>query len=1134
MKSKLTNTSFQNRKRLLMILMRAFFFLCCTTVFALSPNNVISQNSKIKIKEDRTLSVDQVFDLIMEQTDYNFFYEEGLFDDYPEVQLEKGIIRTKMLLNESLSQGNVTITVTDKKTILIQKDLPNNIMKWQEPEITGTVTDSNGTPLPGANIIEKGTSNGVTADFDGNFSIKIADNNAILIISYIGFTTKEVQVNNQTNISVSLKEKEASLDEVVVIGYGTVKKSDLTGSVVSLDADQLNQVNVVSADQMLQGRVAGVQITQTSHAPGGGVSVRIRGTGSITAGQEPLYVVDGFPINNVSTANGRLNSGFEGSLPVNNPLNSINPADIKSIEILKDASAAAIYGSRGSNGVVIITTKSGISGSAPQFNFNTSYSVSKIRNKIDVLSTSEYINIMNQLEIARGNAEPFNDEFINSVGAGIDWQDEILQTGSTQSHNLSLSGQSGGTTYYSSLSYYDQEGIVKNTGYDRFQARLNLDQKLGDKFTFGMKLNTSLERNKSVPVNGFGKNEEGDAVYTALNNAPVNPVFNDDGTIFRPTTDGMFVLTLGSPYGKVNGQMLKEEINRTLVNIFGEYSIVPELKAKITFGSDRSTKRNDIYSNRLSLRGEAAEGIATIVSGELSSTLLEGILTYSNTIGDKHSLTALVGSTYQSFVNRTFSAGTQGFASDIIETNGLGIGIQAQNQVASFASERRLLSYISRINYGFHNKYLLTASLRADGSSNFGDTNRYGYFPSFSGAWKINNESFLMDSSVLSELKLRAGWGQLGNDNIGIARALATYSGGAVAVIGGQQVSGVSPSRIPNPNLKWETSEQLNFGLDFGFFNSRIKGSIDYFRKSNKDLLLDLPIPSTSGFSILASNIGQVDNSGIEVMLNTVNLNGALQWSTDLNFSTLTNKVVSLGNIPEIIHSSAEITSLIRPGEPLYSYYGTKAIGIFQEGQDPIAAQPNIVPGNPIWLDANGDDVINDADRVVIGNPYPDFNFGINNSLSYKNFQFTAFVDGALGQQLMTYTLYDAIYPNDNLRNRLAEPWLNRWTPDNPTNKWPSGLNTSSYRGSQSNSFSVANASFVRLKNVQLTYAVPVDNISALKSLDIFIGGQNLLVITDYPGYDPDVNSLGQSGARIDRMAYPSSRVFQLGINVGF
>jgi TonB-linked SusC/RagA family outer membrane protein len=999
--------------------------------------------------------------------------------------------------------------------------------------VKGNVKETEGTLLPGVSVIVKGTIIGTATDFDGNYILENVKPKDVLVFSYMGFNTTSITVGNNTTINVVLTEDAQSLDEVVLIGYGSVKKSDLTGSVVSLSEDDLNQVNPVSVDQMLQGRAAGVQITQSSHAPGGGVSVRIRGTGSITAGQEPLYVVDGFPINNASTATGELNSGFDGQLPQNNPLNSINPADIKSIEILKDASAAAIYGARGANGVVIITTKSGTSG-APKLNFNTSYAVSKIRKKIDVLSTSEYIDVMNQLEIARGNSAPFDNNFINSVGSGTDWQDEILQMGSTQNHNLSLSGQSGGTTYYSSLSYYDQEGLIKNTGYNRYQARLNLDQKVSDKFTFGIKLNTSLEKNKQVPVNGFAINEQGDAVYSALNNAPVNPVFNDDGSVFRPQTDGIIALTLANPYGIINGQILKEETNRTLVNIFGEYSITPELKAKITLGSDRTTKRKDIYSNRISQQGEFAGGIATVIGGELSNTLLEGILTYTKTLADKHSLTALIGSTYQAFEARTFSAGTQGFASDIIETNDLGIGTQAQNQVGSFASERRLLSYLGRINYGFDDKYLLTASIRADGSSNFGANKRYGYFSSFSGAWKINKESFLEDSSVFSELKLRAGWGQLGNDDIGIARALATYSGGAVAVIGGQLVSGVSPSRIPNPDLKWETSEQLNFGLDFGFFNSRIKGSIDYYKKSNKDLLLNLPIPSTSGFNILASNIGQIDNSGLEVMLSTVNLTGALQWSTDLNFSFVKNEVVSLGNISEIIQTNAQISSLIRPGEALFSYYGTKAIGIFQEGQDPIAAQPGIVPGNPIWLDANEDGQINNDDRVVLGNPYPDFTFGINNSLDYKNFKLNVFVDGALGQELMNWTLYDALYPNDTYRNRLADPLLNRWTPDNPTNRWPSALNPSLYGGTQSNNFLVADASYIRLRNVQLTYTFPMANINFLKSLDIFVGGQNLLVLTDYPGYDPDVNSLGQSGARIDRTAYPSSRVFQLGINVEF
>ncbi len=1120
----------------IMKLIVVILFAACIQVSARGYSQITLSETNVPLQK--------VFQEIQQQSGYDFVSTYETLKKAGNVTVNVNNVSLQRALDECLKGKLLTYVIIGKTVIVKSKEkgyyiagsitVPETLPP-PPIEIHGRVVNQRGEPLQDVSVLIAGTKIGTTTNNDGHFTITAPnDKNIVLEISSVGYQTKTVTVGKQTEVNIVLQQDITGLSDVVVIGYGSVKKSDLTGSVVSLGEDDLNQVNSVSADQMLQGRAAGVQITQSSHAPGGGVSVRIRGTGSITAGQEPLYVVDGFPLNNVSTANGELNSGFDGQLPDNNPLNSINPADIKSIEILKDASAAAIYGSRGANGVVIITTKSGTGGSKPKVNFNTRYSVSSIRRKIDVLNTSEYIDVMNQLETARGNSAPFDNKFIDSIGRGTDWQDEILQKGFTQTNNLSLSGKSGGTSYYSSLGYYNEKGIIKNTGYDRYQARLNLDQKLSDKVTFGIKFNTSLENNKQVPVNGFAINEQGDVVYLALNNAPINPIFNDKGSVFNPQTDGIVALTLGNPYGVINGQKLEEKVNRTIVNIYGEYNIIADLKAKITFGSDRTTKRRDIYSNRISLQGAAAGGVGTIIGGELSNILLEGILTYTKTIAEKHSLTGLIGSTYQTFENRTFSAGTQGFASDVIGTNDLGSGTQTQNQLGSFASERRLLSYLGRINYGFDDKYLLTASIRADGSSNFGANKRYGYFPSFAGAWKITNESFLSNSSVLSDLKLRVGWGQLGNDDIGIARALATYSGGAIAVIGGQQVSGVSPSRIPNPNLKWETSEQLNVGVDFGFLKSRIKGSIDYYKKSNKDLLLNLPIPSTSGFSVLASNVGQVNNSGIEVMLSTVNLTGALQWSTDLNFSTSKNEVISLGNIPEIIQSNAQILSLIRPGEALYSYYGTKAIGIFQEGQAPIPAQPNIVPGNPIWLDANKDGKIDEADRVVLGNPYPDFTFGINNSFSYKNFELNVFVDGALGQQLVNWATYDALYPNDVFRNRLADPLLNRWTPDNPSNKWPSALNPSLYQGSQSNSFLVEDASYVRLRNVQLAYSVPVNSIKFLKSLDVFIGGQNLLVLTDYSGYDPDVNSLGQSGARVDRTAYPSSRVFQLGINIGF
>ncbi|MEQ9438697.1 MAG: TonB-dependent receptor [Cyclobacteriaceae bacterium] len=1008
-----------------------------------------------------------------------------------------------------------------------------------EKTISGRVTDlSTDEPLPGVNILVKGTSSGTVTDLDGNYRLTVGDEVNTLVFSSIGYETVEESINGRAVINVTLSPDIQSLSEVVVVGYGTVEKSDVTGSVVSLRQEDLNKGLNTSVDQQLQGRAPGVKITGSAE-PGGGVSIRIRGSSSINAGNEPLYVIDGLPIDNQAAVTTLGGDAFNGNPPPRNPLNALNPADIASIDILKDASATAIYGSRGANGVILITTKSGAKGKL-KVDYNATLSSSEVARKVDVLSTSEYIRVMNELEVARGNGSVFSEADIQSFGGGTDWQDEVFRTAVSQTHNLTLSGGTENTKYYTSLNYTDQEGVVTNSQFKRYQARINLEHQASERFKFGINLNTSVLFNDYVPVNGFGINQNADVINSALNTPPIFPVFNEDGSYFKPEAGQLVSVTLENPVARAVGESGKEQTNRTFGNITAEYQLVPGLLAKLNFGSDRSTSRRDIYNSTITNVGQAANGIATIGTGELNNYLTEFTLNYTKQLNDQNNINALAGYTYQQFDERTAFASIRGFASDIITTNNLGAGDPNLAIVNSNTTQRRLISYLGRINYSFADKYLFTGSVRADGSSNFGENNRFGIFPSFALAWKLINEPFLNQTEFFSDLKLRAGWGQIGNDNIGIGRALSTYvsSTGGVngAVFGNNLYTPVSAARIPNPDLKWENTEQLNAGVDFGLFDGRLYSSLDFFVKNTKDLLQELPIPSATGFSFVTANVGQIRNSGVEFIVNSKNLVGDFKWSTAFNFATLRNEVISLGELPEIIRGNAGATAIARPGEPLFSYYGYQSEGIFQtqEEIDNSAQSATAAPGVPRWRDVDTNNRIDGDDRVIIGNPFPDLTLGLNNDFAYKNFSLNIFIEGVQGVDLLYWGLVDAHIANDPFRNRLAEPLLNRWTPGNPTNAWPSAVNTAQYQGGNVNTFTIADASFVRLKNVQLSYEFPINSSTFLRTASVYVTGQNLALITDYPGYDPDVNSTGTANIRLDRNAYPTARTYTLGVNIGF
>ncbi|MFT4022703.1 MAG: TonB-dependent receptor [Flavihumibacter sp.] len=1085
--------------------------------------------------------IEKVFEEIRKQSSYYFIFTDAVLNRAKPVSVSC----SKMLLKEALdlvfTDQPLAYSIVDKTIVVTVKEQAN-IFQPSVPSIVikGRVLDNKGYPLPGATITIKGHEGSAQANAQGEFELTVPNDKVTLEVSFVGYATQSVPVNGRREIDIRLEQTSSQLNDVVVIGYGTARKQDLTGSVLSLSSKDLNKGLNVSVDQMIQGRAPGVQVTQASAEPGGAVSIRIRGASSINAGNEPLYVIDGLPIDNAApvTSFGAGASNFTGGQPARNPLSSLNPSDIESINILKDASATAIYGSRGANGVVLITTKSGKTGKT-RIQYNTSISNSQIAHKMRVMDTREYSKVMNELEQERGRPAIFDAAAIASFGAGTDWQDAILRTGTAQTHDLSISGGSAATQIYTSLNYTKQNGIVKNSGFERYQARSNIKHKINDRFRIGMNVNVAVLKNEYVPVNGFFINQDADVINTSLNAPPIFPIKNADGSYFKPETAQIASVTLDNPVAMVNGQLSQEETNRFFGNFFAEYDIVKGLSAKINLGADRNTSRRDTYNSRMTTIGNAANGIATVTTGELKNTLLEFTLNYKRKFAEAHDLNIIGGYTYQEFQSRSSYSSTRGFAADVIGTNNLGLGVPSLMVVGSGRNDRKLLSYLGRINYAYKDKYLATASIRADGSSNFGANNRFGIFPSFSLAWKINEEEFLQAVDWLPAMKLRIGWGQIGNDNIGAGRSLTTYAAsGNGAVFGNTVYTAISATRIPNPDLKWETSEQFNTGIDMELFSNRLNLSLDYYVKRSKDLLQELPIPSATGYTVITSNVGEIRNSGFEFLLNSRNLTGQLRWNSMLNFTTLRNRVVDLGPIPEIIVNAGGATgpAIVRPGLPLYAYYGYKANGIFQS-QEEIDKSPlksTAKPGDPNWADTNGDGKIDASDRVMLGNPFPKFTLGFNNEFEYKNINLSFFIEAVQGVDLLSWSLVDAYFSNDPYRNRLAEPLLDRWTTANPTNKWPSAINPSNYQASNINSFTVTDASFVRLKNVQLGYRIPLPKQKVIRDAFVYLSGQNLLLFTDYIGYDPDVNSTGSSNVRLDRNAYPTARTFTLGLNLGF
>lgn len=1006
--------------------------------------------------------------------------------------------------------------------------------------VSGRVTDdSNGQPLKGVVVSLARLQTSALTDDQGRFQIQ-AGGQDTLVLSHVGYDSETIPVANRSSISVSMKRSAKELEDVVVVGYGTIKKSDLTGSVSKLTAKDFNPV-AVSIDEMIAGKAPGVQVVQNTGEPGGGMSTNIRGVGSITGGTSPLYVIDGLPIDNspLITESG---SQVVNNRSPRNPLSSLSPSDIASVEILKDASATAIYGSRGANGVILITTKRGVTGPI-QISYTGTFGVQNVHNRLDLLNAEQFKEGINSI-IDAGGGDPL-DKVTDIVNGGTDWQDVVYRKDAfMQTHNLNLSGGMGKGAYLVALNHSKQNGLVKGSSFEMYGARVNLNHN-GEKFKMGFTGNFSYIRDNFIPY-GFDVGIRSGVINSMKGYDPTQPLRDAQGNYVSDVTGGG-----DNPAVIIEGTHIAGNRYRFSGIFFSEYYILPELSIRANVGTDISNDDKSVYKDRTTEIGRAQGGLASLYNGMQSNYLFEGLIRYEKEVMKGHRLNVVGGATAQRFNRYNSETHGTGFPTDATSSFNFALADRASLVSESYKSANQLLSYIARLNYNLQDRYLLTATFRADGSSRFGEDNRFGYFPSVSLGWQIHQEEFFNSlANTINMLKLRVSWGETGNQDIGNYTALSTYASinpdiyvgtRQSYVINDQLVTTLNPLRIPNPELKWETTTQYNLGLDFAILKNRITGSLDWYRKVTDDMLIDLPVPSESGFNKKLSNIGSMQNSGFELALTSNNLRTRdFTWRTDLNFATLKNKVTSLGSINTIITGSMTSehsnVAIIQPGLPVWSYYGYDVIGIWQQGDDFSSISNVKEPGHFKFRDIDKNGVINSDDRVVLGNSFPKLTWGFGNTFSYKNVSLYVFFQGVSGLKMFNGTLLESYWPRGGrLRaNRLAEPFLGRWTPQNPTNDQPSFVKMTTQSAQAINSKTVVDASYAKLQTVRLSYDLSKKVMKKkLRSLELYLTGQNLITFSDYIGYDPALNPNGNSYFRIDWNGYPSARTYVFGINIG-
>ena len=1135
----------------------------CFTLLHSHGQNILASSKKIpQQKETFQISLQQVLQRIAVKFDVRFAYEENLvkgklvhanhgIEDDLDQTLSK-VLKPLKLSHKKIKDGYYVIQKAPESGDRIKKlrptlfnDAPDRnvpsttgqiqslnakIPKWVEKIVSGKVTSESGEGLPGVNVLVKGTAIGTVTDVNGAYKLQVPDDATTLTFSFVGYLSEDVEIDNRTQIDIIMMPDVTNLEEVVVIGYGTQKKSDLTGSVGSVKSDVLVDRPAASVTEALAGRVAGVDVAMNSGRPGSATRVRIRGNNSINSSNDPLYVVDGI-------------IGVGG-------IEFLNPNDIESIEVLKDASATAIYGARGANGVILVTTKRGRP-EAATVTYNGFVSVGRLARKMDLLNAEEYMLID---RLAFENSEKFDPQgwaqgryqendptdpslsnLFDAEGNPLydtDWQEEATRTAITHNHQLSIRGGSEKNTYGVFLGYMNQEGIVRTSFLERFNGRLTLDSNVKKWLKVGGNLSFNAFEENRIDSNVGGLS----TLRMMAEALPIIPVKYPDGTWGSnadfPGTEGG-----DNPVNILSNQQDLWTRLQVLGNIYFQIDFTENLSLRSSVGLDSWHNKRRFYSGReLNSLSANQQGIAEIRNWRTTYWQNENYLNYSLEINENNRIEAMAGLSWQEFNSEFVFAGAEGFSDDFYQFNNLEIGA-VPRPAESDVSQWNLNSYFARVNYTLNEKYLFTVTGRYDGSSRFGRNNRYSFFPSGAFAWRISDEGFFNNLSAISNLKLRASFGIVGNTEIGEFESIARL-GTNTAIFGRERFPGTPQGSLANPDLKWERTEQFDIGVDLALFEGRVDFTADYYIKTTKDLLLSAPVPWSTGFSSVFRNIGSVENKGFEFSLVTRNITGDFYWETATNFYLNRNEVLALGEENDDIFPGPWFlgqTNILRVGEPVGSFWGPIRLGTWNTDEAAQAAEFGRLPGDLKYLDLNNDGVINGDDHTIIGNNNPDWTMNIANTFRYKGFEFMFDLQFVQGVDVFLMTKH-SVEDRQTLANSYATV-LNAWTPENQNTPIAQVRRPGAGYDTNSDTHWLEDGSFIRGRNVRLLYNFPLAKIEnlGLQNLQLYLSGQNLFVITEFTGYDPEFSTYGQAFSQgIEFFQYPKPRTFTLGLNVTF
>ena len=1127
-----------------------------TAIFILAG---ILQVSAVTYAQEHRISVEvkngtfyEVVSQIEKQSEFMFFYKSEEIDNNQRINLNVKNKLVSEILNEITKNNNLTYKITGKHIIITKAVSGNQFLK----KIAGCIKDNSGEPIVGANVVEKGTTNGAITDINGNFSIEVATG-AVLQISYIGYNTQDIKITDKTSYNIVLKEDAEALDEIVVVGYGTMRKRDLTGAVSQLKGDEIADLPLRSASDALQGKAAGVTITSTSGTPGAMGTVRIRGVGTIND-NDPLYVVDGLPQTDIGW---------------------LNPRDIESMEVLKDASAQAIYGARAANGVILITTKKGTTGTSYKstIDFDMMVGVQNAAKTYDMLDAEGFIKYKNMAYEA--SSKPLLDDFAtpekietilsfldkNGGRAGTNWWNEIKNSNAiSQNYNLSLSGGLDKLRYRSSFSYMKQDGIIKSTDYERLSGRLNLDSEVYKWLSVSLNTNVIYETRRTTDEN----NAYTSTVFSALTSDPITPAFRNNlvgipDFLYNRIMDGYEPT---NPFSQYTGILYSNKPNplaqtdrkgqnrwkglQLKNNLSADIKLFPFLSFKSSLGLDISRTSDESFLPKYYLNGTDQVTNAKVGRGvgQRDYWVFENYLSYNDKFGD-HAVSAMVGTSAEKERYETVNASKEGLVNN--DANQQIINAATKNPAASGSvSYHTMNSYFGRVFYSYADKYMITANIRWDGSSNFADKHRWGVFPSVSGGWNFREESFIKDvvGDWFSQGKFRAAWGEIGNQNISSGAYLTRYGNSTYYLLGNSMTPWLSGGRtnVGNPDLRWETTRQLDFGLDLAFFNSALKFNIDYFDRKTSDMLVQVPMPAAIGLPNTPwSNAGSVRNRGFEFVVDYHGkIGNDFSYNIAGNISTYKNKVLSLGggtNIPGKTHLGNQVNTMIEPGKPIGYFYGYKMDGVFQTqeeinnyrgGPDNTIIMPTAEPGDLKFVDLNGDGKLGEEDRTMIGNPHPDFTFGLTLSGEYKGFDLSMFFQGSVGNDILNILKYD-IYSGTGWYNAPKDIFDKFWTGPGSTNE-NFAISANSRDNLTMSEWYIENGSYVRLKNVTLGYTLPKQWVQKLtvQNLRLFVAAQNLFTITSYSGLDPELGNSNPAFMGIDMGWYPQARSFMVGLSL--